>query len=79
MWKSLFVTFFLALISVVSGAPQYLGLGGVVGNLTPRTGGSFPSWARGNWAANSGRGIVRDYGVRGSTAAHLVARSSYGR
>ena len=79
MWKSLFVSLFLALISVVSGAPQFLGFGGVVGNLTPRTGREFPAWARGNYAANSGRGFVRDYGVSGASAAHLVARSSYGR
>ena len=80
MWKSLFVSFFLALISVACGAPQFLGLGGVVGkNITPRGSRNFPAWARGNWAANSGRGVVRDYGVSGATAAHLVARSSYGR
>ena len=80
LWKSVFVSVFLALFSVVAAAPQFLGFGGVVGkNLTPRGGSTFPKWARGNWAANSGRGIVRDYGVSGATAAHLVARSSYGR
>ncbi len=80
MWKALLVTLIAAFVALTSAAPQYLGLGGVVGkNITPRGGSVFPAYARNPyWAAFSGRGYYSrnmpvaapssnariDYGVR---------------
>lgn len=85
-WKALLISFVMAVVAHLTSG-QYLGLGGVVGKLTPRTGSAFPAYAQDpGYAARSGRGVsigrIRDYGYSAGGSyrpSPYQARSSYGR
>ena len=59
-WKALLITL-VALATIVTSmpSPQFLGFGGLEGDLTPRKSDTFPAYALDpNWAASSGTYIL---------------------
>ena len=62
-WKALLITLVTLLTIVNLGtsmpSPQFLGFGGLEGDLTPRKSDTFPAYALDpNWAASSGTYIL---------------------